>query len=223
MTFSHASIRDYLELEGYASSRRWHDLKVTVGDWSKAHLSVAICCIKIMNSVTPELIKPPNLRKYCKIFYMEHLNQTELSSINARSASADIQLIADLFCDGELLLRSLQEEYEGRGETIIRDNFVYTWFGTSLYSSKIRQLFRISLDGFVGEKKQWAESVICSARMLFKPLISVCRRRWLVEPDLELSLFENLKVEVCILLAYSTLVSFSSITCTELIHLDGRR
>ena len=211
-SFSHASIRDFLEHEGSPSTRRWHDCSVTCEDWSAAHFSLAVSCIKLITGRSTEKLDVDSLKEYSKLHYMKHLELVDLTRLAASTVAAEARVIADLFYNGQACLESSMENQsemfiKGYG---IRDQFVYTWFGTSIYSRKIREILKCGLEYFDDEQRNWAKSAAESSRELFKPFASACRRKWLTKTGWNDNAYlDKSEREVWQLYAYHTLVRAS--------------
>ena len=210
VTFGHTSIRDYLEHEGDPTSRRWHDCSLVVENPNTAHLHFAIICVRILNGDIEESYEVPSLKRYAKLYYMKHLACVDFTKICVSDQVEGICLLVELFYDGRLLLAtSFDDENDVfRMGYCMRDYFVQTWFGTSTYSAKVRQMLGHILNFLDGERKDWAKSCIQSARVLFEPMASVCKLIWLTKKGWDDEAYlDKSEREVWILYAYHSLVS----------------
>ena len=223
--FSHTSIRDYLEQETTASTKRWHDSSISGDQWNMAHLSVASACIRLLSDKIHMSSNSLSLEKYAKLFFMKHLNLMELSTVGSFSISYDIGVITDLFYDGLALLETSFNNADD-AETDITKHFVRTWFGYSRSSRKIRELLSWNekdSSNLEDEKEKWVRSAIRSSRALFEPLILACLRKWLTKRDWDDDEYlDKSEHQVWIIWAFSTLVRSLRFICSSLTFIDRR-
>ena len=186
VTFSHASIRDYLEHEGDPTTRRWHNCGLIVDNLSAAHLRLALVCIRILRSDITESYDVRSLRRYAQLNYMKHLACVDFAKLNPSDYTEEIRLLAELLYDGKSFLATSFDDVRDRYSKgySMRKHFIQTWFGTSTYSTKVRQALGQILEYLDGELKNWAKSAIKSARVLFEPMAAACRHTWLTKERL---------------------------------------
>jgi len=210
VNFSHASIRDYLAEEANPVKRQWYDCSLIIADPNVAHLHLAFVCVRIFTGDVAESYNVPSLKDYAKRHYMKHLAHVDFAAIDASNHMEEMLKIAELFYDATLLLKSCEDDQDdlfaaGYERT---DYFIESWMTTSNYSCKVRQLLGRVTDHLTGERKQWADRALRSARALFEPLALECQRIWLTKTGWDDSAYlDKSQRLVGILFAYHSLVS----------------
>ena len=207
VTFTHARIRDYLTIEGNPSIRRWNDCTVVPSDLNLTRLSIVHHLLDVLSTNIADEHSVPSLKKYARTSWVKHLEELDFARIDKPDAVRLARKLLGVFENGKRMLEMLELNLR------VGYEFVETWFSTSTYSNLVRRIVTEHLDALDGRERDWASSVAKSARGLFQPLITACAHKWLTKKGWDdVAYLDKSQPEVCIMYAFSLLVSFQGIS-----------
>jgi hypothetical protein len=170
ITFAHASIVEFLKTE-LGPQRRWHDLSLHREGPSHANHRFFRALLELQQAYASGPVCTRLLyHKYSYSWYSD-FTALELGEEFNSETTLLAQSLANLFFNGEAVMKWAYAD---------PTRFVLLAFSSDEIPCLVQQLLNKHIATLPAEQQQWVQEVNVSVRALFRPMVDVCARAWLV-------------------------------------------
>jgi hypothetical protein len=170
ITFAHASIFEFLKTE-LSPQRRWHDLSLHHEGPHHANHRLFRALLDLQQAYASGPVCSKLL--YHKFIYGWYSNFTALELGEEFNSETILlaQSLANLFSNGEAVMKWAYSDPH---------RFMLLAFSSDEIPCLVQQLLNQHSATLSLEQQQWVQEVNVSVRTLFRPMVDVCARAWLV-------------------------------------------